>query len=224
MSEDATRETLKMVATGPIAEMGPPRGLSIGQAKFFKIGIDHKTNGKQFVKLFVKGHETKMLNGDFEAVLAAHVQGAEKIPNRPENSTPAAKGRTNLSLHADSACYVVIELDDGIDWAFSEYSTPFSTTDFDGHDKIFSEPTLCWPDGADGVSRETITSVRAGDLRPRTNWAYFVFDHEMLSAEEQNEFFRGFNIHVGLYPEAGSSRPILITIDPDVGHPGGQGN
>lgn len=224
MSENATRGIRATMSTGPIAEMGAARGLSIGQAKFFRIAIDYKNSGKLFLKPMVKGHDTKDLNGDFSTVLAAYVNGKEKIPDRTENSTPTAKGRTHLSLHANSTCYVVVQLDDGIDWAFSEYSTPFSTTDFSDHDKIFSEPTLCWGDGAGGVSTETIRSVRAGDLKPRANWAYFVFDHDSIDEAERADFFRGFNIHVGLYPEAGSSRPILITIDPDVGHPGGQGN
>lgn len=222
MSEDGK---FHMASPGPTGEMGQPRNLPIGLAKFFRLGFDQKLGGKLFLKPKVNGYARVDVNGDFPAIIGDYVLGKKKIPgNYKEEPTPSKKGRTHLSLHADSACYVVIELDDSIAWTYPESSTPFSTIAIDGTDLIFSEPTLCWKNGAGGVSTETITSLGAGKPNAKTNWAYFVFDYGSIPQLERNDFFVGFNIHVALYPDDAGSPPIPITIDPDVGHPGGQGN
>lgn len=225
MSEDATRETLKMVATGPITEMLPAQGLPIGLAKFIRLGIDQQDNGKLFLKPAVKGYVRENINGDFPAVIAQYVLGEKAIPGGyKEEPTPNDIGRTHMSLHADGGCYVVIELDEQIAWTFSDCSTPFSTTFFPDGRNPFSEPTLCWVDQAGGFSKAEVLPLRAESINAKTRWAYFVFDRGAVSEAAGDKFYRGFNIHVALYPDDAGSPPILITIDPDVGHPGGQGN
>ena len=143
--------------------------------------------------------------------------GSETVPRDP--GTPVKK-RSILGIHnKKQVCYIVIKLDDALNCRFSTSFSPFTVGEDVaalGIGDVFFESRL--------LNHNVQAPVEIPDEgeRPvgtygKTKWAYFVFDG---TAVNETQYAYRFNINVELFDDhTGDVMPI--TIDPDVGHPGG---
>ena len=214
----------------------PP--MNIESVLFFKLGINEsRRNNVLSISPAINGFSQEKISGNspdqtrikFREILNKYITGDKSISQHNESEPPTDPRRTRISLHANSSCYIVIELDSMVSWNFAEFSTPFSTVldAGSGNDggKIFTTPSLCLPNNSGNEAIiERVIDLRTANKNSISRWACFVFnENEVNRLDSGAAFSVGFNIHIDLIPEGPNPRAIPITIDPDVGHPGGQG-
>ena len=132
-----------------------------------------------------------------------------------------------------SLSIIVVKLSDNQHWQFNRTAAPFyngEKSPTNGRAELFFQPTL-FRKGQDGTLE---TEIPDQQERPRsdeymeTRWAYFICDHKTAFNDSQrpdNHFAHRFNINVEFPDDAETNpkQPIPVIIDPDIGHPGGNG-
>lgn len=217
------------------------------QVRIFTLNLEN--NSGQFAPHYTKsGIQGVKSWAEAEECIRKAADGiGGQLPNegdaRPDCSK-AAFPRHSISLNSprqiveaghnfpeSHSCLYVFKIADKTQrWRFSTLYSPFSTEwsrrwkKEDKFGPIYSHACFLYP-------RSTLESIRKyPDLDERelgsgyepTAWACFLFDHERSNKAVMpgdNKRFR-FNFHLEVEEHGGG--PFLpITIDPDVGHPGG---
>jgi len=155
--------------------------------------------------------------------------GTSKVPESPRN--PDQPRMTALSLNgADKQC-TVIKIHDRLNCTFDTRFWPFTAAEPDDLCAVYSDASLIYLDnGRFAVLPDRPNAPSLPPALPATKWAYFFFDAEAAktlrtasgTSDGAGNYVFALNFHVELI-DARTKTRIAITIDPDVGHPGGKG-
>ncbi|HMC90986.1 MAG TPA: hypothetical protein VKI45_00870 [Allosphingosinicella sp.] len=116
---------------------------------------------------------------------------------------------TALSLRENQATYIVFKLNCA-NCRFVRNNVPFRTQ---GHkDKYHVNPRVVWLSGG------APTSGDKPDANANAVIGYFIAYNDVDSQDNPGEFRSGFNLYLELTDPSGD---VPISIDPDVGYPGG---
>lgn len=138
---------------------------------------------------------------------------------RDNNAGPGGRSKdTLLSINFEkkSLSYVVLKLSSKRNWQFSSTSAPFMMDKKDQGKSRFFEARRFDSSGAVLDNSEQADGCQ---------FAYFIVDPSKFDIDAQGEFQHRFNIQIDLLELDGSTidSRIPLIIDPDVRHPGGNG-
>jgi hypothetical protein len=216
--------TVAILNTGRWVEIGRKSGKQVAFAQFFELDIDHGnfSSGSKMIFPYLSKYDNVKLNGDFDQIIEKFIKkggfdNPKPVPRNPGNGTRKI-GNLSICNELTEIGYIIIKLSDSLNWRFSTVFQPFTAhEDLNSRvSDIFSDATLVSYDG------NAVTFIPPGppvkEPYPASKWAFFLFDGTAAKAD----YAHHFNIHVELLDPAGGPA-IGITIDPDVGHPGGGG-
>ena len=146
---------------------------------------------------------------DIETVVNGVLDGTIPLNWRAPVVTPPSPSR--LSLRNDIATYFVFILEPG-NYRFSTDAYPFRIEG--GKSSYHYEARCVWPNGAG------FTHARKPPIGVEARAGYFIAFSNFDLQHSGNQAFRSnFNIYLDL--DYAGSAPVPISVDPDVGYPGG---
>lgn len=224
-----------MGSPGELQAMTHKSGKLPDRIQFFEIDYainEIGTNGQRALLPYISFYESlKLGDGNsykniyeaiadyFEAGTFKH--GSTFCPVAPR--APTQPPMTSLSLSNDYLGCIVLKLHDKLNINYDGGFAPFSVVGPTALDTIFSDATLVLDKGGKVAFYPPLSGGTVAAPLPPTHWGFFIFDGtEARKASPGGEYVLGFNMHVELVdPNTGGI--IGLTIDPDVGHPGGKG-
>lgn len=179
------------------------------KAYMLEIGIDR--TGKKVLFGYKQYWVSPTFNqgtahGEFLAwangLIAKPIKGERMVVH----SKPGQRKQTKMSFRCNELVYLLFKLDDSIDWRFSVDGPAISADGTSGGNAVFFAPK------------------GAGELMDRKRYAYAIADcPKGTSGGSGGDIEAYFNLHVDFLEGGEGDAYIPVVIDPDVRHPGGNG-
>ncbi len=171
-----------------------------------KIDVDSKGNVSFGYDHAAKKHVSSQT--DFDSL----IDEAAKFSRPTWGRVLGKNGATPFSIDCVEKCFFVLVLDSNENWEFSSTRAPFEIET--GHEQFYFNATRVDPNGN--------SVVGDGEL-PGAKLAYFYGECDLDRKKHGGGAFQtAFNIYFDLLLYwKGHTHRLPLTVDPDVGHPGG---